>query len=232
MDDKTREILSKISQERWNNYHHELVLYAQSKCSRWTWRTEDRENLPKGYSPESIATEAVRRFFRGTRNWNHEKYPGDNPVKFLKSVVRSIVSEIGSSKAHQTAASLESETIKSSGDGSDYETEVQPSEIISGFNPQREPTAYEKTYFGQIHRRILFALQNDKDLLEFYRLKRDQLKIPAIRDKMGKTKDEIEALRKAFARRTKIIRQEFIQETEQINRIPEGGARVATLKQR
>lgn len=230
MDEQTREILSKISQERWNDYHHELVLYAQSKCNKWSWKTEDKENLPQGYSPESIATEAVRRLFRGTRNWNHEKYPGENPVRFLKSVVRSIVSEIGLSKAHRTAASLETEQLKSNGDEGDYESEVLPAKVLSGLNPQREATAYEKIFFEQIHRRILFALQGDEDLLKFYRLKSVGLKLPAIRNEMGKTKDEIEALRKAFTRRTKIIRQEFIQETERINRIPEGGARVSTLK--
>ncbi len=49
---------------------------------------------------------------------------------------------------------------------------------------------------------------------------------------MNKNKDEIEALRKTFARRTKKIKEELFKEIEQINRIPEGGARVATLKQR
>jgi hypothetical protein len=208
------------------------VIYAEAKCNRWTWKTGDKENLPKGYSPESVATEAVRRLFRGTRNWNHEIYPGDNPVRFLKSVIRSIVSEIGDSKAHKTAASLEKEGLKFNDDGADYEVEVPPEKIISGFNPQREPTAYEKTYFEQIHNRILFALQGDKNLLEFYRLKRDGLKNTQIAVQMNKNKDEIEALRKTFARRTKKIKEELFKEIEQINRIPEGGARVATLKQR
>lgn len=231
MNEQTREILSKISQEQWNDYHHELVLYAESKCSKWTWKTGEKENLPKGYSPESIATEAVRRFFRGTRNWNHEKYLGDNPVPFLKSVVRSIVSEIGRSKAHKTAASLETEAMRLNATGDDYESEIPPENIISGFNSQREATAYEEIYFSQIHRRILLALQDDADLLAFYRLKRDGLDNPRIRNEMSKTDKEIEAIRVRFSRRTKKIRQEFIQETERINRIPEGGALVSTLRQ-
>ena len=147
MDDKTKEILSKMTQDQWDDYHNELVIYAEAKCNRWTWKTGDKENLPKGYSPETIATEAIKRLFRGTRNWNHEIYPGDNPVRFLKSVARSIVSEIGDSKAHKTAASLEKEGLKFNDNGANYEIEVPPEKIISGFNPQREPTAYEKTYF-------------------------------------------------------------------------------------
>lgn len=230
MDEQTKHILSKISQEQWNRYFDELVLYAESKCNRWTWETGDKENLPKGYSPESIATEAVRRFFRGTRKWNHGTYPGDNPVKFLKSVVRSIVSEIGRSKAHKTSASLESETMKLSGDGSEFEGEIPPAKILSGLNPQCDPTAYQKIYFTQIHRRILFALQDEKDLMEYYRLRRDGLNHKVMADVMKKTDKEIEALRVRFSRRTKTIRREFVEETERINRIPEGGARVSTLK--
>lgn len=232
MDDHTKEIVSKISRERWNRYHNELAIYAEARCNRWTWETGSKENLPKGFAAQSIATEAIQRFFQGERNWNHEIYPGENPIPFLKSVVRSIVSDIGRSKAHKTSASLEAETLKSDSDGQDYETEIQSATIISGFNPQREPTAYEKIFFNQIHQRILFVLQDSKDLVEFYRLSRDGLKLPAIRERMRKTKKEIEALRKKFARRTKKIREELFQEIEQINRIPEGGARVSTLNKR
>lgn len=230
MDEQTKQILSKISKEQWNTYFDELVLYAESKCNKWTWETGDKENLPKGYSPESIATEAVRRFFRGTRRWNHEIYQGDNPVQFLKSVVRSIVSEIGRSKAHKTAASLESETMKLSGDGNSFEGEIPPAKILSGLNPQREPTAYQKIYFTQIHERILFALQDDKDLIQYYRSRRDGVNHKMMEKVLGKTENEIEALRKRFSGRTKTIRKEFVQEAERINRIPEGGARVSTLK--
>lgn len=230
MDEQTKQILSKISQERWNKYFDELVLYAQSKCNKWTWETGDKENLPKGYSPESIATEAVKRFFRGTRRWNHETYPGDSPVLFLKSVVRSIVSEIGRSKAHKTTASLESETLKLNGDGNEFKSEILPEKILSGLNPQREATAYEKIYFDQVHRSILFALQGEKDLTEYYRLRSQGINHKAMEKIMGKTKNEIEALRKRFSGRTKTIRREFVEETERINRIPEGGARVSTLK--
>lgn len=230
MDELTKLILSKISKEQWDRYFDELVLYAQSKCNKWTWETGDKENLPKGYSPESIATEAMQRFFRGTRKWNHETYSENNPVKFLKSVVRSIVSEIGRSQAHKRTASLESETMKIGSDGSEFEGEMSPAKILSGLNPQRAATAYEEIYFAQIHRRILFSLQDEKDLMEYYRLRRDGLNHKVMADVMNKTDNEIEALRVRFSRRTKTIRQEFVEETERINRIPEGGARVSTLK--
>lgn len=232
MDSRTKEILSKISIKQWNNYYHELVLYAEAKCDRWTWKTGNKENLPNGYSPESIATEAVQRFFRGTRIWNHETYPDENPIPFLKSVVRSIVSEIGRGKAHKTTASLETETLQpADSDKREYETELPP-KIISGFNPQREPTAYEKIFYEQTHRRIMSVIEDDEDLLEFHRLKCGGLKLPAIAREMNKTKEVVEALRVKFARRTKKIKEELFQELEQINRIPEGGARISALKRR
>ena len=85
MGPETLKILQKITLEQWSDYYNELVIYAEAKCKRWVWKTGNKENLPKGYSPESIAREAVARFYDGERVWNHEAYPGDNPVPFLKS---------------------------------------------------------------------------------------------------------------------------------------------------
>src|SRR4051812_43136428 len=102
MKPETVEILRKLSWEQWADYYNELVIYAEAKCRRWKWRTGNKVNLPKGSAPDAIASEAVARFYDGEREWNHEVYPGENPVPFLKSVVRSLFSDLGRSKAHET----------------------------------------------------------------------------------------------------------------------------------
>jgi len=67
LDAETRRILAAITEETWIRYYHELVIYAQRKCSRLYWRTGGRECLPAGYSdPEAIAREAVTRLFEGS----------------------------------------------------------------------------------------------------------------------------------------------------------------------
>src|SRR5262245_38697461 len=107
---KTREILLGISEDEWRRFYRELVLYAYARCNRWLWHTGDKQNLPEGYSPESITQEAVMRLYDGTRAWNHTQYPGDSPVPFLKSVIDSLIWGLLSGAEHQRKVPLEHES--------------------------------------------------------------------------------------------------------------------------
>lgn len=135
IDPLTQQILLGISEEQWLAYYNELVIYAEMRCRRWMWRTGSRENLPRGFSPDAIAREAVTRLYDGRRKWNHERYPGDSPVPFLKGVIDSIVSAIGRSSAHKTTASLEDEWTARGADGETYERELEAAEGAPGFRP-------------------------------------------------------------------------------------------------
>jgi hypothetical protein len=224
MGPETLRILQKITLEQWSDYYNELVIYAEAKCKRWVWKTGNKENLPKGYSPESIAREAVARFYDGERVWNHEAYPGDNPVPFLKSVIRSLVSDLGRSKAHKTAASLEDESVGTSAEGESFTKEVRASESAHGFRSTPPPSPYKSAYFKEVNERIAAAIADREDLVKLHRYLREGLKPPDIAPKMGKSVQDIYFLIRLFRRRTEGISNEVFEEIAFVDRRPEGGA--------
>jgi hypothetical protein len=224
MGPETLRILQKITLEQWSDYYNELVIYAEAKCKRWVWKTGNKENLPKGYSPESIAREAVTRFYDGERVWNHEAYPGDNPVPFLKSVIRSLVSDLGRSKAHKTAASLEDESVGTSAEGENFTKEVSASESAPGFRSTPSPSPYKSAYFKEVNERVAAAIADREDLVKLHPYLREGLKPPDIAPKMGKSVQDIYFLIRLFRRRTEGISNEVFEEIAFVDRRPEGGA--------
>jgi DNA-directed RNA polymerase specialized sigma24 family protein len=224
MNPETLRILQKITREQWSDYYNELVIYAEAKCRRWTWETGNKENLPKGYSPESIAREAVAKLYDGERVWNHEIYPGDNPVRFLKSVIRSLVSDLGRSKAHKTAAALEDESVGTNAEGETFAKEVRASEGAPGFRSTPPPSPYTSTYFKEVNERVAAAIADRGDLVRLHRYQLEGLKPAEIAPKMGKSVRDIYFLIRLFHRRTEGISNEVFDEMAFVDRRPEGGA--------
>ena len=224
MDPETRRILRKITEEQWLTYYHELVLYAEARCRRWTWKPGNRENLPKGYSPESIAREAVRRLYDGDRVWNHHAYPGDNPVPFLKSVIRSLVSDLGRSKAHSTTASLEDVSTGASADGETYQKEVQAADGARGFRTPPTNSPYKSTYFKEVNERLDAAVADREDLVALLGHLREGKKPAEIAVSMDKNIKDVYVLIRLFNRRTEDINNELFGELTLVERRPEGGA--------
>lgn len=224
MNPETLRILEKITPGQWSDYYNELVIYAEAKCRRWMWETGNKENLPKGYSPESIAREAVARLYDDDRVWNHEIYPGDNPVPFLKSVIRSLVSDLGRSKAHKTAASLEDESVGTSAKGESFKKEVRASESAPGFRSLPPASPYKSTYFKEVHERIAAAIADREDLVALHGYLREGMKPADIAPKMGKSAQDVYTLIRLFNRRTKDISDEVFDEIAFVDKGPEGGA--------
>jgi hypothetical protein len=218
MDAETRRILQGITEEQWLADYHQLVIYAEARCRRWTWKTGNRENLPKGFSPESIAYEAVRRFYDGERTWNHDAYPGESPVPFLKSVIRSIVSDLGRSKAHKTTASLEDESTSANADGETYHNEVQPADGAPGFQPPPTDSPYKSTYLKEVDERIDAAVADRKDLVELLGYLREGKKPAEIAVAMRKDAKDIYILIRLFHRRTEDISKELFGELALVER--------------
>jgi hypothetical protein len=224
MDPETKRILQKIPKEQWVVYYNQLVIYAESRCRRWTWKTGNRENLPKGFSPESIAREAFRRLYGGNRVWNHDAYPGEDPVPFLKSVIRSIVSDLGRSKAHKTSASLEDESTGANGNGEPYHNEVQAADGVPGFRSVPTDSPYKSTYFKEVNERLDTAIADRGDLVELLGHLRDGKKPAEIAVAMKKNIKDIYVLIRLFHRRTEAINKELFGELALVERKPEGGA--------
>ena len=224
MKPETVRILQKITREQWVDYYNELVIFAEARCRRWRWETGNKDNLPKGFSPESIAREAVNRFYDGKRIWNHEVYPGENPVPFLKSVVRSIVSDLGRSKAHKTSASLEDESVGISAEGEIFEKEVHASNSAPGFRSPPTDSPYKAAYFKEVNERIDAAIADREDLVELRGYLREGKKPAEIAAKMEKNIEDVYVLIRLFRRRTEDISNELFGELALVERRPEGGA--------
>lgn len=89
-DNETLKLLNSI--ENWGEIILKLTSHVSILTERYSWRTQDYENLAKGMTDEDIALESVRATFEGERNWNREKYP--DILNFLKSVAKSKVSNL------------------------------------------------------------------------------------------------------------------------------------------
>lgn len=224
MDSETRRILQKITEEQWLDYYHELVIYAVARCRRWTWKHGNRENLPKGFSPESIAREAICRLYNDDRVWNHDVYPGDDPVPFLKSVIRSLVSDLGRSKAHNTTTSFEDESACANADGETYRKEVRAANGARGFRTPPTNSPYKSTYFKEVNEQIDAAVADREDLVELYGHLREGKKPAEIAVAMGKHINDVYVLIRLFNRRTQDINNELFGELALVERRPEGGA--------
>jgi DNA-directed RNA polymerase specialized sigma24 family protein len=209
IDPVTKQILLGIAEEQWLAYYDELVIYAEMRCRRWMWRTGNRENLPRGFSPDAVASEAITRLYDGRRKWNHDSYPGNNPVPFLKGVVDSIVSAIGRSSAHKLTASLEDEKTATGAEGESYEREVEAADGMPGFSPLAVLSPEQRAYFEEVDRRASEVIADRKDLVEYYRHACEGLSVPEIAAAMNIEVEAVRVLRRQFHRRTKQIQDEL-----------------------
>jgi len=205
----TDQIIQNITQEQWLEYFHQLTLYAESRCKKWQWRT-GRHNLPKGYSPEIIANEAVRRWLDGERTWNHDAYPGDNPIPFLKGVIDSIVYSLGHSSDHKTAASLEDVGKASDSDGESYPREVEAARGATGFRPPPVSSPVDKIFVEQVGGLVREAIKDRPDVVTVFEHLCDQLAPAEIAQEMGIPVEEVYARIHLLRRRIEKIETEIL----------------------
>jgi hypothetical protein len=191
----TDQIIQNITQERWLEIFHQLTLHAESRCSKWQWQT-GRHNLPKGYSPETIVNEAIRRWLDGERIWNHDAYPGNSPLPFLKSVVDSIVYGLGHSSAHKTAASLEDESKASDSGGDSY--------------PSPASSPIDKIFEEQVRELVIEAIKDRPDVVTVFEHLWDHLTPAEIAKEMGIAADEVYAKIRFLRRRADEIKTKIL----------------------
>jgi DNA-directed RNA polymerase specialized sigma24 family protein len=211
LDAETKRILAATPEETWIRYYHELVIYAQRKCSRLYWRTGGRESLPAGYSdPEAIAREAVTRLFEGRRPWNHERYPGSNPVSFLKSIIDSLVSDLVRSEEHKRAASLEDETTALNAEGEEYEIGVVAAgDDTAGFRPQAPVDPEKAAYLAEMVERMEAKLADRPDVATYFRYSQEGYRPAEISRRMGLDIEATYQLKQLLVARLKPLMQEL-----------------------
>ncbi|MDQ5827085.1 MAG: hypothetical protein M3441_23210 [Chloroflexota bacterium] len=203
---ETRQILLSISEDEWRRHYRELVIYAYARCRRWLWRTGNRENLPEGYSPETIVQEAVARLYDGTRVWNHSQYPDLTPVPFLKAVVDSIMWALLSGAEHKRTVSLEQEQAGVSGE---LTQSFQGIEADASLHISSPLSPENRIYLKEVEQRIRAVIDDRHDLIQLFEHLLDGLKPNEIAERMGMDVNRIYALRKTFDRRTAEIQREL-----------------------
>lgn len=199
---ETREILLDITEDEWRSYYRELVIYAYARCKRWLWHTSDKQNLPRGYSPETITHEAVARLYDGTRVWNHKQYPGNSPIPFLKGVIDSLIWALLSGSDHKRSVPLETDNS-----GAGDQAEIIKNQAGSSHSPNLPPD--KKIYLEEVDRKIRIAIGDRSDLVEFFEYLLEGLKPREISVRMNIDVKRVYGLRKTFDRRTAEIQSEL-----------------------
>ena len=202
---ETQRILVRITEDEWRGHYRELVIYAYARCKRWIWHTSDKQNLAGGYSPETITHEAVARLYDGTRIWNHEQYPGDSPIMFLKGVIDSLIWALLSGSDHQRSVPLETDNAAGVGD----QQIIQNVDSDAGLSHYPSLTPDERIYLEDVERRIRIVIRDRSDLVELFEHLLDGLKPREISQRMNIEVKRVYALRKTFDRRTAEIQSEL-----------------------
>jgi hypothetical protein len=205
----TDQIIQNITQDQWLEYLHQLTLYAESRCRRWQWRT-GKDNLPKGYSPDAIATEAIVRLLEDKRTWNHDTYPGNSPIPFLKSVVDSIIYNLGHSCAHKTAASLEDESKALGSDGDGYPREVEAAQGAAGFRPPPVSSPVDKIFVEKVRELVREDIKDRPDVVPVFEHLWNQLTPAEIVEEMGIAAEDVYAKIHFIHRRAEKIAIEIL----------------------
>lgn len=221
MNAEAQWILSNMSDEQRLACHHRFVIYASWRCGKWAWSTGNRENLPKGFSPEAIAQEAWTRLFDGGRQWNYELNPHDEVgnisadtissfTKFMRSTIDSLVHDLGHSKHHKEHASLEDELRRVSSDGDGYEDERIINRSLSDilYAPTSSPD--EQFLIKELGGQIRQVLSDSPELLKLFSYLTDGLTPAEISSIMNKGRREIYVLIRRFLRRARPVYEEFI----------------------
>lgn len=88
----------------WKNIIFKLTRYAFFMASKYTWKTGKSDQLLRGKTPEDIACEAVEKVWKGTRDWDPDKYP--DLYTHLKRIVESDMGHLCSLLEHQKTSRM------------------------------------------------------------------------------------------------------------------------------
>jgi hypothetical protein len=226
LDPRTVELLERMSEDDWLAAYNALVIYACKRCAgnrgkRLRWRTgqvrgavgtrdTDKDaNLPEGFSPQAIAHEAVSLLFGGIRTWNHEKYPDESPLEFLKGTVDSIVSELIESASHRGTTYIEDEETRTDGEGGEYKSGTAGVKDVQSTNGNPESHAYLQSVADRIRERV----SNRTDLTRYFELCMEGRRRGEISECMGVKPERVSELRSQFLERTSDIYQELLEPT-------------------
>jgi len=221
VDPETLRLLRGFTDEEWLTWFNALVVIATRECKKRYWRTGNDGHLPRGYSPETIAQEAIARLFDGRRHWNHLEYPGKSPIGILRATVESIVGDLVRSPEHKRHASLES--LADGDDDGGSEDRVERLANRSQKNAYQLSSPSDRTaYLSGVLTRIGDRVKDRADLSSYLGCLLRELKRSEIADELNVPANRVDELRKQFLARTEDIYRELFGDQQRMQK--EGGA--------
>ena len=201
---ETQRILGSLSDEQWLVYHHDLIIYTERKCRRLHWRSGDIFSLPGGNTPETLVEEAITRLFEGRRSWNHERYPGQSPVPFLKGLIDSLVSDLVRGEDQKRTAFLEDETTTTNSEGESYEVRLSSvAGAVPGFQSSQPDDPERAVFLRELLQRIRERIEDRPDLAAYFEHSGDGHSPAEISSLMNLEIDKVYQLRKLLIARIK-----------------------------
>lgn len=221
VDPETEKLLRGYTEEEWLTWYSALVVITERECRKRYWRTGKDGHLPEGYSPETVAQEAIVRLFDGRRQWNHLEYPGNSPIGILRATVESIVGDLVRSQEHKRYAYLESAADVDDGGESEGRADrlvhrLQKNAYELSLPPDR--TLYLRGILSRIQERV----KDRADLSSYLTCLLQELKRSQIADELKVSPDRVDELRKQFLARTEDIYQELFGGKQRVQQ--KGGA--------
>lgn len=221
VDPETARLLRGYTEEEWLTWYNALVVIAERECRKRYWRTGKDGHLPEGYSPETVAQEAIARLFDGRRQWNHLEYPGESPIGILRATVESIVGDLVRSQEHKRYAYLESAADEN--DEGDSEGRADRLVHRSQNNAYQLSLPPDRTvYLSGVLSRIQERVRDRADLSSYLACLLREFKRSQIADELKVSPDRVDELRKQFLARTDDIYQELFGGKQRVQK--KGGA--------
>jgi hypothetical protein len=189
MDDESR--LDQLNKLDWAKFYPKLFSYTDYLLKNWR---KDQEVMIQGYSAEDFVNEAVESFYYGKRTWND--FCISNPLEGIKGAIQSIISNKRTKKESSVSKDIQYRTE----DGEYCAIEIE----------DEQPDVLEMLEFNETIDRVREKIQGDSDLEYYFMCLEDGIyERHKIAETLGKTPDQITAIKKRFQRKLLSLKNEI-----------------------
>lgn len=201
MDPHKRNALASADWEAISEELYGLVLWY---LNRMTWKNKTVHILPEGKEPADIVCDLIAKVFSEDRSWDPDKV---DLLTFLRSQIRSEVSNLVRSHAHQKEESLD--LPESAEEISLLEKQASASNLKKSV----EETVEEKLVAAEVKDAVFEAVAGDKELERFLELILDGYwkETSEIAECMGISVQEANNIKRRFLGRLSKVKEDLIE---------------------
>jgi hypothetical protein len=192
-----------LIQANFEDWYLRLTKYANGLLKRRVWQGKLGGVPANGEEGQDIVVRVFSKVSSGGRNWDQQKYPDLLPVLY-----KMVKSEVWNLKVAEANAHIKNPFFDEEGE---IHSNVEAVFERLSSNPLTETQLREiEKISGDILTKLFLITENDSDLTKLLELFLDDLKPAEIASRMGKSDQQIVALRKQIDRRLqKIIDEDY-----------------------